>query len=128
MIEKFSDLKQKVEKNMSNDVQVDLEITLEQARMVENRFKQIVEKYMEVYGVYPSSLESHFVIQRLREHEAPSPKDFAREVVEALICPEPNKKLSKADRIEDLSKKVGAKMLLDISKKAAKSYTKHPQK
>ena len=114
---KLKELKNKFELHQQNDVHVGLELTLEHIIHVQNLLNQIVEKYREVFKVLPPNMKIYTIIQKLKESEAPSAKELAKEVLKEVLTPEKEVKLTKSDRINVEAEKFSKQRALDLIKK-----------
>ena len=114
---KLNDLKGKFELNEHNDVHVGLEITLEHIMHVQNLLNQIQEKYREVFRVLPPNMKIYTITQKLKESEAPTPKELAKEVLTEVFNPEKPAKLTKIEQKKADAEALSAKRALAIIRK-----------
>ncbi len=114
---KLNDLKGKFELNEHNDVHVGLEITLEHIMHVQNLLNQIQEKYREVFRVLPPNMKIYTITQKLKESEAPTAKELAKEVLTEVFNPEKPAKLTKIEQKKADAEALSAKRALAIIRK-----------
>lgn len=114
---KLNDLKGKFELNQHNDVHVGLEITLEHIMHVQNLLNQILEKYREVFKVLPPNMKIYTITQKLKESEAPTAKELAKEVLTEVFNPEKPAKLTKIEQKKADAEALSAKRALAIIRK-----------
>jgi len=121
LILKLKELRGKVEMHQHKDVQVALEITLDHVVHVENLLNQILDKYTEVFHVRRPNMKIYAIMQKLRDAEAPSAKELAKEVLTEVLIPEKSEKLTKKKQMEAEAKAVSARRALaQIKKNSAK--------
>ncbi len=114
---KLNDLKGKFELHQHNDVHVGLEITLEHIMHVQNLLNQILEKYREVFKVLPPNMKIYTITQKLKESEAPTAKELAKEVLTEVFNPEKPAKLTKIEQKKADAEALSAKRALAIIRK-----------
>lgn len=84
---KLGELRKKILTNQSNNVHVGLAITLDYVIHVENLLTQIINRYKEVFHMLPFNRKIYTINQKLRDDEASSPKDIAKEVLGIILAP-----------------------------------------
>jgi hypothetical protein len=84
---------------------------------VQNLLNQILEKYREVFHVLPPNMKIYTITQKLKESEAPSAKELAKEVLTEVLNPEKPAKTTKAERKKADAEALSAKRALAIIRK-----------
>ena len=114
---KLDELKEKVVKNLCNNVHVGLEITVDHVSHVQYLLNQILEKYKEVFHILPVNRKIYTINRKLREADLPSTKDLAKQVLVEILTPETTAKQTKAQRIKTDAEALSKRRTLEIIKK-----------
>ena len=93
-------LKIKISSNLETDTKVGWKMNLDHVLMLERLLYEIINKYEELFYIKPLDKKIYTINAKLREVEQPAPKDFAREVIQAVFTPPESKKMSRAEQIK----------------------------
>ena len=116
------ELKAKVKRGESKDIQVGWEMTIDHIEMLEKYLKIIIKAYDEHFFMNPNNLKVYSVNQKLREVETPNLKDFTIDVLKGLTINTEKKKLTRSQRVKqeaDLYVKKWALGQVKLGKKSA---------
>ena len=116
------ELKAKVKRGESKDIQVGWEMTIDHIEMLEKYLKIIIKAYDEHFFMNPNNLKVYSVNQKLREVETPNLKDFTIDVLKNLTINTEKKKLTRSERVKqeaDLYVKKWALGQVKLGKKSA---------
>ncbi len=114
---KLAELREKIQSNRHKNVHVGFQITIDHVIHVENLLNQILERYKEIFSVFPSNRKIYTINQKLREADAPSPKDVAKDVLREILNPDVKPKQSKSERIKADAEAVSKKRALNLIRK-----------
>jgi hypothetical protein len=93
-------LKNKISSSLEPDTKVGWKMNLDHVLMLERLLYEIINKYEELFYIKPLDKKIYTINAKLREAEQPAPKDFAREVIQAVFSPPESKKMSRAEQIK----------------------------
>ena len=118
--EKLDELKNRVQNNQHRDVHVGFEITLEHVIHVKDLLQIILNHYHKLFGRLPINRKIYTIIQKIREAEALTPSDIAKQVLNEILTPKTDK-LTKTEKLkidaEAKSKERALKLLQKNNKK-----------
>jgi hypothetical protein len=97
--EKLEELKNRVQNKQQRDVHVGFEITLEHVMHVQDLLQKILNRYNELFGRLPINRKIYTINQKLREAEAPTSSDIAKQVLNEILSPKTDK-LTKAEKLK----------------------------
>jgi hypothetical protein len=97
--EKLDELKYKVENKQYRDVHVGFEISLEHVMHIQDLLQKILNRYNELFGRLPINRKIYTINQKLREAEAPTSSDIAKQVLNEILSPKTDK-LTKAEKLK----------------------------
>ncbi len=93
-------------------------MNLDHVLMLERLLYEIINKYEELFFIRPLDKKIYAINAKLREAEQPAPKDFAREVIQAVFTPTESKKISRAEQIKIAAKNKSLSRALKASNKS----------
>lgn len=115
--ENLERLKNKIVAGEFKDVHVGWEMTLEHVIMLQSLLNQILIKYEDVFFKSPTNEKIYTINNKLRNFEAPSAKDFAKDVVKQVFTPDKSEKLSKVERINIEAERISIERALKRHRK-----------
>ena len=99
LVKNLDTLKYKVENKQCRDVHVGFEITLEHVMHIQDLLQKILNRYNELFGRLPINRKIYTINQKLREAEAPTTSDIAKQVLNEILSPKTDK-LTKAEKLK----------------------------
>lgn len=100
IMENLNELRSKFVNGDVNPAKVGWEMTLEHIDLLDNLLTEIIKEYRKFFNIHPGKLRIYDVNRKLRDTESPSIQEFARGVINELIIPEKEKRLTKAERLK----------------------------
>ena len=99
-MENLNELRSKFVNGDVNPAKVGWEMTLEHIDLLDNLLTEIIKEYRKFFNIHLGKLRIYDVNRKLRDTESPSIQEFARGVINELIIPEKEKRLTKAERLK----------------------------
>jgi hypothetical protein len=119
--ENLHQLKQNISTGNINPVHVGYDFTLQEVERIEHLLETLITRYHENFGAVPTNRKLYTLIHQLKEAETPTTQQIAKDVVQQIFTPPPNKNISEKEQLQaDIEAKRKQRLLTMIQKKGAK--------
>jgi hypothetical protein len=117
ILENLQILKKKLQLGHRKDVKVGWVMTIDHVIMLERLLLLILDEYENVFFIRPVNDKIYSVNSKLRQIDAPNPKEFANDVVRSLFISDDKKQISPSEKLKKQAEEMSLKRALKAIKK-----------